>query len=228
MTKNLNDLLNRYSILSSCQEDILNAYALLQTAYQQNKKLLVCGNGGSAGDSEHIVGELMKGFVSKRPLPEEMRQKFKDEFDEDGIYLANHLQGALPAISLVSHSALISAFNNDVSDETVFAQQVYGYGQPGDVLLAISTSGNSKNIVRAVQVASVLGLKCIALTGKSGGKLKTLCNVSVVVPKNITHEIQELHLPIYHAWCIALEEYFFGNFDNSQQTRTKKTSKQSV
>lgn len=211
MTIALESLIKTYPDLEICQPGLYQAFTLLKNSFAQGGKILICGNGGSAADSEHIVGELMKGFILRRPLPEKVRQRFKDYFPEEGDYLADHLQGALPAISLVSHSALISAFVNDVAAETVFAQQVYGYGRKGDILLAISTSGNSANVVRAVQVAKVLGLSTIGLTGNKGGKLSELCDVTIKAPRDQTHQIQELHLPIYHALCISLEAEFFGN-----------------
>jgi D-sedoheptulose 7-phosphate isomerase len=211
MAPALNTLCDNIPDLAVCKEDLTHAFELLKNSYKQKGKLLICGNGGSAADSEHIAGELMKGFVSKRPIPDHIRRKFKDLFPEDGDFLADNLQGALPTISLVSHSALITAFINDVTAETVFAQQVYGYGQEGDALLAISTSGNSSNVVRAVQVAKALGLKTIGLTGQGGGKLAELCDVTIKAPRKLTHHIQELHLPIYHALCIALEEEFFSH-----------------
>jgi D-sedoheptulose 7-phosphate isomerase len=211
MAPALDTLCDSIPDLAVCKEDLNHAFELLRNSYKQKGKLLICGNGGSAADSEHIAGELMKGFISKRPIPDNIRRKFKDLFPEDGDFLADNLQGALPTISLVSHSALITAFINDVTAETVFAQQVYGYGQEGDALLAISTSGNSPNVVRAVQVAKALGLKTIGLTGQGGGKLAELCDVTIKAPRKLTHHIQELHLPIYHALCIALEEEFFSH-----------------
>lgn len=210
MTLAIDNLIKTYPDLEVCRQDLEETCAILKNSISKKGKLLICGNGGSAGDSEHIVGELMKGFISKRPLPDAMRQRFRDAFPEEGDYLADNLQGAIPAISLVSHSALITAFINDVSAETIYAQQVYGYGQETDSLLAISTSGNSANVVRAVQVAKVLGLATIGLTGQKGGKLLELCDVTIRVPRELTHHIQELHLPVYHALCIALEDEFFG------------------
>ena len=202
-------LIDTYPDLKGCRNALEEALRIMRVTYRQGGKALLCGNGGSAADCEHIVGELMKGFVSRRPLPDSERQRFRQAFPEDGDYLADRLQGALPAISLVSHAALITAFANDVSNETVYAQQVYGYGQPGDVLLALSTSGSSANVVRAVQVAKVRGLATIGLTGEQGGKLSEFCDVLIKAPRSETHRIQELHLPIYHALCIALEEEFF-------------------
>ena len=209
MTNAIDTLINNYPDLRVCQESLIQARELLRNTYRRGGKLLLCGNGGSGADCEHIVGELMKGFLSPRPLPAEVRERFRQHFPEEADYLADHLQGALPAISLVSHPALSSAFSNDVSAEMVYAQQVYGYGQPHDALWAISTSGNSANVVRAVQVAKALGVATIGLTGKDGGKLSKLCDVIIKAPRDLTHEVQELHLPIYHALCISLENDFF-------------------
>ena len=173
-------------------------------------KLLVCGNGGSASDSEHLVSELMKGFVLKRALDDETRARFADKFGPEGSLLAAQMEGALPAIALTGHNSLSTAVANDGAPDAMFAQQVWGYGQKGDVLLAISTSGNALNVCNALRVAGVIGLQTIGLTGASGGALKSLCDVTVCVPCAVTHEIQERHLPIYHAWAIALEARFFG------------------
>lgn len=222
MVTAIHALLENYPDLEVCRQELIKAFELLRDTYHNKRKVLICGNGGSAADSEHIVGELMKGFVLKRPLPDAVRRQLVEQYPEDGDFLADNLQGALPAISLVSHSALISAFVNDVSAETVFAQQVYGYGQPGDALLSISTSGNSANVVRAVQVARVMEMVTIGLTGSKGGKLHSLCDVTIRVPRTLTHHIQELHLPVYHALCIALEEEFFE--DSNQQSKHRKNS----
>ncbi|QHT64077.1 SIS domain-containing protein [Paenibacillus lycopersici] len=203
-------MVDRYPELQGCVPDIDKAYAYLADAYRGGGKLLVCGNGGSASDSEHIVGELMKGFMSKRPVPASFRETLTRLFPEEGELLCDRLQGALPAISLVSHSALITAFANDVSAETVFAQQVYGYGRAGDVLIGLSTSGNSLNVVRAMQVAKALGIRTIGLTGHGGGMMGELCDAAIRVPSDRTPDIQEWHLPIYHALCMMVEEAFFG------------------
>lgn len=211
--KQLNPLLEtlvaKYPELIDCLESIEGAFELLKKTYSEGGKVLICGNGGSASDSEHIVGELMKGFMSRRPLSSEMRQQFQLHYPEDGEFLTNHLQGALPAISLVSHSSLITAYANDVSAEMIFAQQVYGYGKKGDLLIGLSTSGNSANVIRAIQVAKVVGMPTIGLSGKSGGRMKELCDVTICVPSDRTPDIQERHLPIYHTLCILLEEEFF-------------------
>lgn len=205
----LETLETRYPDLSICMADIEQSYRVLQDAFANGNKLLICGNGGSAADSEHIVGELMKGFELKRPISAEMREKLIQQNPEIGAYLAEKLQGALPAIALTTHSALISAISNDVAGDMIFAQQAYGYGQAGDVLLGISTSGNSGNVVNAIHVAKALGLKTIGLTGKTGGKMSALCDVTICVPYDTTAKIQERHLPVYHALCTMLEQDFF-------------------
>lgn len=203
------DLTDKFPRLDTCAADLQNAYALLAGCYRQGGKVLVCGNGGSAADSEHIVAELMKGYLSKRPVPSETRRKLLDAFPENGEELAAQLQGALPAISLVSQSALITAFANDVVPEMIFAQQVYGYGAPGDALVCLSTSGNSKNILAALQVARALGLRSLGLTGESGGAMKTLCDVIIRAPGASTPDVQEYHIAIYHTLCAMLEDEFF-------------------
>ncbi|WP_308638320.1 D-sedoheptulose-7-phosphate isomerase [Paenibacillus silvisoli] len=208
--KHLQALQSKYPDLSPCLDDIRCAFELLEACYRQGGKVLVAGNGGSASDSEHIVGELMKGFMLPRPVPQPFRDTVLRLFPDEGEALCSGLQGALPAISLVSHSALMTAFANDVSAELVFAQQVYGYGSPGDALIGISTSGSSPNIVRAIQVAKAKGMVSIGLTGGSGGKMKALCDCTIAVQGAGTPAIQERHLPIYHTLCIMLEEAFFG------------------
>ena len=205
----LETLRTRYPDLEPCLPDLLKMSERLTTTFRADGKLLICGNGGSAADSEHIVGELMKGFKSRRPLSEEQRRRLLEAFPDDGAYLADHLQGALPAFSLVSQSALLTAFANDVAPDMVYAQQVYGYGKPGDALLAISTSGNSANIVRALQVARTLQMTTLGLSGRSGGRMKALCDTCICVPKEDTLQIQERHLPLYHALCELLERAFF-------------------
>lgn len=202
-------LIEKYPDLKPCGEDMERAFEILKRVYENKGKVLVGGNGGSASDSEHIVGELMKGFMSRRSLQQQLQAKLKEAWGEDGDYLARHLQGALPAISLVSHSALSTAISNDVAGDMIFAQQVFGFGQEQDALILLSTSGNSSNVVRAAQVARTLGMKVIGMTGSAGGRLKELCDVVIRVPFDSTPDIQERHLPIYHALCIMLEEAFF-------------------
>lgn len=194
-------LCERYPKLQEQSGNILKAYEALAASYEQGGKLLICGNGGSAADADHITGELMKGFYLKRPLENGEKAKF-------GI-LADKLQGALPAIALTQHAALGTAFSNDVDPVMVFAQQVYGYGRQGDCLLAISTSGNAENVCAAAQVARGAGLTVLALTGASGGKLREYADISICVPETVTAFVQELHLPIYHTLCAMLEETFF-------------------
>jgi D-sedoheptulose 7-phosphate isomerase len=191
-------------------DDLNKAFRLLVGCYHQGGKLLVCGNGGSASDSEHIVGELMKGFMLKRSVDEEERDRFIRACPDNGNYLADHLQGALPAISLVSHTSLISAYANDIAADMVYAQQVYGYGRKGDAVIGLSTSGNSRNVLHALQVGRAKELVTIGFTGKHGGEMPSWCDVTIRVPWDSTPDIQERHLPLYHALCIMLEEEFFA------------------
>lgn len=210
MEELLNLLIERYPKLEVCKEDIRKAYELLETAYQKGRKLLVCGNGGSASDSEHIVGELMKEFKLKRKVYSDHAAALKAIDPELGQVLADNLQGALPAISLTGHSSLQTAYMNDAVPELVFAQQVNGYGKEGDVLLGISTSGNSKNVLYAAVNAKAKGLKVIGLTGSKENKLMKFADVCIRVPETETYKIQEYHLPVYHCLCLMLEEKFFG------------------
>ena len=210
MEEQLNILIERYPKLADCKEDIKKAYELLEAAYSNGRKLLVCGNGGSASDSEHIVGELMKEFKLKRRVYSDHAAALKAIDPELGQVLADNLQGALPAISLTGHFSLQTAFMNDAFPELVFAQQVNGYGKPGDVFLGISTSGNSKNVLYAAVNAKAKGLKVIGLTGAKENKLMGFADVCIRVPETETYKIQELHLPVYHALCLMLEEKFFG------------------
>jgi D-sedoheptulose 7-phosphate isomerase len=205
----IQQLVFSYPGLDVCASDIKAAFNVLRDCYRGGGKVLTCGNGGSASDAEHIVGELMKGYLRKRLVPEEIRTKLRGVSAEDGDYLADHLQGALPAISLVSQTSLLSAIANDTATDMVYAQQVYAYGREGDALIGISTSGNSTNVIRAMQVARALGIRTVGLTGRTGGKLKPLCDVCIRVPANDTALIQERHLPILHVLCAMLEEEFF-------------------
>lgn len=205
----LKELIERYPILDKCKESIYSVYELMSTSFENGGKLLIAGNGGSAADSEHIVGELMKGFVKQRKLEETERQKIMAVNAELGESLCKNLQQALPAIALTGHPALSTAYLNDVDGTLGFAQQVYGYGKQGDVFLGITTSGNSSNVLSAAVVAKSKGLATIALTGRDGGKIKNIADVSIIVPEMETYKIQELHLPVYHALCLMLEEHFF-------------------
>lgn len=205
----LTELTERYPVLKQVEGDIRALYETVRESYENGGKLLIAGNGGSCADSEHIVGELMKGFVKKRSVPEEMAESLKAVDPERGEKLACSLQQGLAAIALTGHTALSTAFLNDVDGEVIYAQQVYGYGKPGDVLLGITTSGNSENIMYAAVAAKAKGMKVVSLTGRDGGKLKGICDAAVVVPETETFKIQELHLPVYHALCLMLEEHFF-------------------
>lgn len=203
-------LTERFPELAECREEIVQAFALLKKSYDAGGMLLVCGNGGSGADSEHIVGELMKEFALKRPLPDKEQQRLRQVSKENGALLAKHLQGALPAVTLTSNIALSTAYSNDAAPELVFAQQVYGYGRAENVLLGISTSGNSKNVIYALETARSKDMATIGMTGEDGGRMKELCDVCIRVPSGFTPEIQELHLPVYHCLCRMIEEEYFG------------------
>ena len=203
-------MLTDHPELEDCYPSVLQAFELLLNCAQSGKKILTCGNGGSAADSEHIVGELMKGFTLRRPVDAVLREKLTAFYGEKGNWMADHLQGTIPAISLVSHTALMTAFLNDVEPSMIFAQQVLGYGQSGDCLIALSTSGNSANVVNAVQLAKTLGVKTIGMTGEKGGLLKEECDACICVPAVVTARVQEYHLIIYHYLCEVLETAVFG------------------
>ena len=210
LEKHIDFLIERYPILEECREDLIKAYFIMEEAYEGDHKLLIAGNGGSAADSEHIAGELMKRFKTPRPVTPEFAEKLKAIDPERGENLAKNLERGLMAIPLVAHEALSTAYINDVDGLGVFAQQLFGFGRPGDVFLGISTSGNSKNVMSATVVARALGIKVIGLTGKQGGELASVADVVVRVPETETYMIQELHLPVYHCWCLMLEDRFFG------------------
>lgn len=203
-------LVKRYPALGSIRQDIMNAYLVMEECYEHGGKLLIAGNGGSAADSEHIAGELMKRFKSPRPVTREFAEKLKEIDPERGATLAGNLERSLMAIPLVAHEALTTAYINDVDGLGVFAQQLFGFGRKGDVFLGISTSGNSRNVMSATVVARALGIKTIGLTGADGGELAKVADVAVRAPETETYMIQELHLPIYHCWCLMLEDKFFG------------------
>lgn len=206
----LSSLIIRYPELEDLKNIIKNAISALAECYKNGGKVLICGNGGSASDSEHIVGELMKGFLLPRKLELSEQEKIKEIFPDSAEYLINNLQQALPTISLVSQTALQTAFANDNAPDLAFAQQVLGYGNKNDILISISTSGNSKNVLYASQIAKYKGMKVVSLTGSKGGKLKDLSDVLISVPSDETFIIQEYHLPVYHAICACLENEFFG------------------
>lgn len=205
----LEEMTGRYPVLRDVKEDVLAAYELLRDCYSRGGKVLIAGNGGSSADSEHIVGELMKGFVKRRPVSPEVERALIEADPKLGKALARGLQGALPAIALTGHPALSTAFLNDVDGEMIYAQQVYGYGKKGDVFMGLSTSGNAKNIMYAVTAAKAIGMKTIGMTGRDGGALAKACDVSVVAAEQETYKIQELHLPVYHTLCLMLEEHFY-------------------
>jgi D-sedoheptulose 7-phosphate isomerase len=209
MKTRVSSVLGRYPILAACEKELRAAFDLLVAAFRSGNKLLVCGNGGSAADSEHIVGELMKGFLKRRPISAAHTAKLEVAGGAAGKEIASRLQGTLAAVSLPSQMSLLTATANDGDYDMVFAQQVYGLGRPGDILLAISTSGTSKNICNAVVVAKAFGLKSIALTGRLGGDLAPLADVAIKVPSDDVAEIQELHLPVYHWLSTELEATFF-------------------
>lgn len=210
LRKHIDLLMERYPELRSIRQEIVDAYLIMQESYEKGGKLLVAGNGGSAADAEHIVGELMKKFKIPRPVDKVYAQKLIEVDAERGAKLAKKLECGLMAIPLVAHEALTTAYLNDVDGSGIFAQQLFGYGRAGDVFLGISTSGNSNNIIEAAVVAKASKIKIIGLTGTCGGELSRIADITVKVPENETYMVQELHLPIYHCWCLMLEDYFFG------------------
>lgn len=210
LEKHIDLLIERYPILASARQDIIDAYLVMEECYEHDGKLLIAGNGGSAADSEHIAGELMKRFKTPRPVTDEFAEKLKEIDPVRGENLSKNLERGLMAIPLVAHEALSTAYINDVDGLGVFAQQLFGFGRPGDVFLGISTSGNSKNVMSATVVARALGIKVIGLTGAKGGELAEVADVVVKVPQTETYMIQELHLPVYHCWCLMLEDRFWG------------------
>jgi D-sedoheptulose 7-phosphate isomerase len=203
-TSLLHDLISRYPALSVCEAEISAAYRLLERSFTNGGRLYICGNGGSAADALHIVGELVKSFVLKRPIDKAFAKRVNDK------ELLSSLQGALPAFALVENAALATAFSNDCAPVYTFAQQVYAYAREGDCVLGISTSGNSENVINAIKAAQGRGAGTLGLTGAGGGTLKDLCDVCVRVPETETYKIQELHLPVYHTFCLMLEQRFFG------------------
>ena len=202
-------LIERCPALQVCREELQKAVELLCEAYANGGKLLLCGNGGSCADAQHIAGELMKGFLKKRPLTGEQKASMQRNYSELDESVLNKLQQALPAVVLSDATALNSAFANDVDPHLVYAQQVLGLGAAEDVLVCLSTSGNAKNVVEAAKIAKSIGLPVVALTGLSGGKLKEIADVCITVPAVETYQVQELHLPVYHCLCAAVEARFF-------------------
>ena len=211
----LEELIARYPQLEPLKDEIQKAADALISCYVNGNKVLTCGNGGSSADSDHIVGELMKGFEHKRPVSDAVKSQLVAVSDERGNYLAEKLQHGLPAISLTVHSALITAVANDTDANLIFAQQVMGYGNQGDILIGISSSGNSQNVVDALITARAKGLFVIGLTGETSGRMKQFCDILLNVPGKRTAFVQELHLPVYHALCLIVENHFFGNMYHS-------------
>lgn len=201
-------LFDRYPALFPLRDDFRSSFALIHDSIERGGKLITCGNGGSAADALHVSGELMKQFVKKRPLTDELTDALNHAGD-DGKYLIEHLEMPIPSIALTTNVVLSTAVSNDVAGDTIFAQHLLGIAKPEDTLLAISTSGNSRNVVLAVRVAKAMGLHTVALTGRDGGKLKTICEQAIVAPETETYKIQEYHLPIIHTLCLMLEEAFF-------------------
>ncbi|MBD3317441.1 MAG: SIS domain-containing protein [Chitinivibrionales bacterium] len=210
--KHLDGLLERYSVLRACRDEVVEAHEVLVECCKSGGKILVCGNGGSYADAEHIVGELMKDYLIKRPIPAVDRERIGKTAasESESEYLCDKLQRAVPALPLSAHGALPSAVANDTGADIVYAQQVYGLGRPGDVLWGISTSGNSKNVLYAMKVARAIGVKVLGMTGASGGAVAGCCDVTIRVPESATYKIQELHLPVYHTLCSMLEQELFG------------------
>ena len=207
--ESINELTARYPGLAGCADEIRMAAELIISVYKNGGCLYTCGNGGSAADSDHIVGEMMKGFLKKRPVDADFREKISEICPEDGNFLADHLQRGLPAISLHSQSALLTAFVNDVEPSMMYAQTLYAMGKPGDCLIAISTSGNSRNVVNAAKIAKAMGIKVISLTGNRPCKLDDLADIAIHADDCETYRIQELHLPVYHWLCARVEDEFF-------------------
>lgn len=211
MIKHVDLLVKRYPDLESIKNELIAAYEIIEQSYLDGGKLLVAGNGGSAADAEHMVGELMKGFALPRKADKEFAKKLIATDEKLGTILAENLQGALPAIALDGHMALTTAYMNDCEPLLCFAQQVNGYGKPEDVFLGISTSGNSKNILFAATVAKAKGMRVIGMTGAKDSKLAGIADVCIRAPETETYMVQEYHLPIYHCLCLMLEDKFFGN-----------------
>lgn len=205
----MEELLKRYPALSVCRNDIEKAVNLLEDTYNAGGTLMFCGNGGSCADCDHIVGELMKGFLSLRPADSDAKAMLIEKYGDDGKRIADKLQRGIPAVSLAAHAGVMTAFANDVDPELIYAQMVYAYARPNDLVMGISTSGNSKNVVAALKTASAIGLKTIGLTGNRGCAMDEICNVVIKVPETETFKVQEYHLPVYHYLCAELERRLF-------------------
>lgn len=206
----LDELIRNYPELSELRDSIDKVSGIIVKCYTAGGKLLICGNGGSSSDSCHIAGELMKSFERERPLDVSLKNRLADISADRGKYLADKLEHGLPAISLSAHSSLITAICNDIDPQLIFAQQILGYGEEKDVLLAISTSGNSENIIDACITARAMNMTVVGITGRSGGKMKEYCDILINVPRERTAAVQEIQLPVYHTICRIVEEYFYG------------------
>lgn len=208
--QHLESLLERYPALAGCKSNIRLAFELLCQCYSGGGKLLACGNGGSSADADHLVGELMNRYLFNRVVSPAERSRLEECAAEDAPFLAGNLQRSFPAISLSTNGSVITAVSNDIDPSMIFAQQVYGYGRPGDLLVAFSTSGNSRNVILAARAARARDMKIVGLSGQSGAELKGLCDCCICVPETVTFRVQELHLPVYHALCAMVEQECFG------------------
>ena len=206
----MENLIKRYPALEVCRQTISKTLDLMIDTYNNDGKLLFCGNGGSCADCDHIVGELMKGFLSLRDADEDIKTALKNSFPDDGEDIGNKLQRGIPAISLSAHTGVLTAFANDVDADLIYAQMVYGYGKKNDMVVGLSTSGNSKNVIKALKVAKAMGLKTAGLTGSKPCKMDEICDVVIHVPETETYKIQEYHLPVYHYLCAEMEKRIFG------------------
>ena len=208
----LEELLTRYPVLAACRDDMASALMLMLDTYRKGGKIMVCGNGGSCADAQHIVGELMKGFLLRRPMTKEQREAFADALgEEDAALFASRMQRGIPAMALDGATGLLTAYANDVDADYIYAQQVFACGQKNDLLIGISTSGNSKNVVNAMKAAKAMGIAGVSLTGAKESKLSALSNVTIRVPETETFKVQELHLPVYHYLCAQMEAIVFEN-----------------
>jgi D-sedoheptulose 7-phosphate isomerase len=207
----LDELIRRYPRLTDNRGEVEKAATSIISCYENGNKILICGNGGSSSDSDHIAGELLKGFENRRLLKDSLKEKLLSVAPDRGPYLSEKLQAGLPAISLSAHSGLMTAVANDTDASLIYAQQVMGFGKSGDVLIGLSTSGNAKNVIDAAITAKAKGMTVIGMTGETGGKLKQYCDILINVPEKRTAWVQELHLPVYHSICLMVENHFFGN-----------------
>ena len=206
----MDHLIGKYPELSGLRENISQAAGMIIKTFTSGGKLLICGNGGSSSDSDHLVGELMKSFENKRPLDISFKERLAEISGSRGKYLSEKLEHGLPAISLSSHTSLTSSICNDIDPDLVFAQQVIGYGTEKDLLIGISTSGNSKNVIDACITAKAMNMIVVGITGKTGGRMKEYCDILINVPGESTASAQELQLPVYHTICRMVEEHFYG------------------